>query len=527
MQREIRRRYPGAEPLSSEIVAFLEGARRREQALGVLDRARALEPEFASLRAREAQLREQAKALLVEVQPFDPVEKKRGGWALEDEAAALGREAALRETEWLQTVHGALIHHPELPEAHALLADHYRERLMAAELAHRGEDAARYEAQLRGHDRGRHAAFLRGEGALSLVTDPPGAEVRLERFDLHDRRLVPVDQGVIGTTPLRSVPLQRGSYRLRLRAPGRAEILYPVLIERGAHWDGRAPGDEAPHPILLPLEGELGPDDCYVPAGWCWTGGDPEALEGLPLRRIWIDAFVIRRFPVTNREYVAFLNALVAGGREDEALAACPRSQLGMADEIGERLVLGRDGAGRFVLTDDELGRRSEPDWPVVLVDWYGARAYAAWLAAQTDRAWRLPNELEREKAARGVDARLCPWGDHLEATFACTVDSRDAQPVRASVDGYPLDESPYGVRGLAGNSRDWCDNLWRLQGPAVRNGRLVVEVAAPSDAGFRALRGGAWSSPLMASRSAGRFGGQPGVRRMTTGLRIIRSLGV
>jgi serine/threonine-protein kinase len=350
--------------------------------------------------------------------------------------------------------------------------------------------------------------------------------VHIERYELSDRRLVPVDQGVLGTTPLRSMPLQRGSYRLRVRAPGRAEIFYPVLIERGAHWDGRAPGAAEPHPISLPVEAALGLEDCYVPAGWCWTGGDPEAGDSLPLRRVWIDAFVIRRFPVTNREYLAFLNALVAAGREDEALAACPRSQLGMADEGGERLVLGRDGAGRFVLIDDELGRRSEPDWPVVLVDWYGARACAAWLAAQTGRAWRLPNELEREKAARGADARLCPWGNHLEATFACTVDSRNAQPVRVSVDSYPLDESPYGARGLAGNSRDWCDNIWRKHGPEVQDGRLVVEGVTPSDPGFRSLRGGAWCSPLVASRSASRFGGQPGVRRMTSGLRLARSLG-
>jgi serine/threonine-protein kinase len=304
MRREIPARYPGAEPLSREIVDFLEGARRREQALGVVAEARRLEPEFAGLRARAADRRAEAQALLTGVQPYDPVESKRAAWLLEDEAAALGRQAALRETEWLQRVHGALILHPELPEAHALLADHYRDRLVAAEQAREGEDAARFEALLRAHDRGRHAAFLRGEGTLSLVTDPPGAEVHLDRYEPSDRRLVPVDQGVLGTTPLHAVLLQRGSYRLRLRAPGQAEVMYPVLISRGEHWDGHIPGlygDRGPHPIILPRQGELGPDDCYVPAGFSWIGGDPEASECLPRRRVWIDAFVMRRFPVTNR----------------------------------------------------------------------------------------------------------------------------------------------------------------------------------------------------------------------------------
>ncbi len=276
MQREIFERYLDAEPFAREIVAFLEGARRREQALAALDQARAVEPEIVGLRDQAGRKRREAQALLAEMQLFDPVEKKLPGWALEDEAAALDREAALFETAWLQRVHAALILDPDLPEAHALLADHYRERLSAAELAHHDEDAARYEALLHAHDRGRHTAILRGDGILSLVTDPPGAVVHLERFDLSDRRLVPVDLGALGETPLRDVALQHGSYRLRVRAPGRSEVLYPVRIERGSALGRlRARGDRAPTPSPCLREGELGPDDCYVPAGWCWVGRRP------------------------------------------------------------------------------------------------------------------------------------------------------------------------------------------------------------------------------------------------------------
>src|SRR5262249_43629210 len=152
---------------------------------------------------------------------------------------------------------------PGLPEAHARLADYYQTRLAEAELAHREKDAARYEVLLRAHDRGQHEAFLRGDGALTLVTDPPGAEVIVERYQLLDRRLVPEPYLPLGRAPLREVVLPRGSYLLRLRAPGRAEVRYPVLIERGGHWDGCAPSESEPYPIALPAEGELGPDDCY------------------------------------------------------------------------------------------------------------------------------------------------------------------------------------------------------------------------------------------------------------------------
>jgi serine/threonine-protein kinase len=305
-----------------------------------------------------------------------------------------------------------------------------------------------------------------------------------------------------------------------VQAPGRAEVVIPALIERGGHWDGVAPGAAETAPVVLPIEGALGPDDRGVPAGWCWIGGDPFAAESLPRRRVWIDGFVMRRFPVTNQEYVDFLNDLVASGRADEALAACPKSVPGRRD-AGEP-ELPRDPEGRFHLLPGE----HQPDAPVVAVDWYGAAAYARWLAARTGRAWRLPNELEREKAARGVDGRFCPWGDHLDATFACTVDSSAGNLVLAPVTSYPLDESPYGVRGLGGNTRDWCHNVWRHGGPRLEGDRLVLDLAGDDDAGPtvpRAVRGGGYISSVSMSRSACRFALHPALRRSLVGLRLVR----
>jgi len=295
MRREIAERYESAEALASDVVAWLDGVRRREEALAALDQARALDSEVAALRAQASDAHARARTLLAEIRSFDPIEKKRPAWSLEDEAARLGRAAALAESRWMQAVQGALNLDPALPEGHAALADHYREQLVEAELSRRDDEAARVEAMLRIHDRGRHAAFLRGDGALTLVTDPPGAEVSVDRYVMQDRRLVPIPEGVLGVTPLREVRLERGSYLLRIRAQGRAEIRYPVRIERAGHWDGRAPGDDEPYPIVLPRDGELGADDCYVPAGWCWIGGDMATTDSLPRRRVWIDGFVMRR----------------------------------------------------------------------------------------------------------------------------------------------------------------------------------------------------------------------------------------
>ena len=78
------------------------------------------------------------------------------------------------------------------------------------------------------------------------------------------------------------------------------------------HWDGVAPGERETAPIALPEEGELGPEECYVPAGWCWIGRGRGGADSLPARRLWVDAFVIARFPVTNRAWLAYLDELLA-----------------------------------------------------------------------------------------------------------------------------------------------------------------------------------------------------------------------
>ncbi|AUX43500.1 protein kinase [Sorangium cellulosum] len=524
MQRSIGARYPDAAAMAEEIVAFLDGARRREQALAIVERTRAGEPAIADLRARAARLAEEALARAASVERLDPVERKRPVWALEDEAARLSRDAALRETDWLTGMHGALSLDPELPEAHAALADHYRARLVEAERGHQGEEAARCEALLRAHDRGRHAAFLRAEGALTLVTDPAGARVTLYRYVERDRRLVPEEVGELGPTPLREVRLARGSYLLVVRAEGRAEVRYPALIERDEHWDGAPPGEREPCPIRLPRRGEIGDDEVYVPAGYTWIGGDPEATDSLPRRRVWVDAFAIGRFPVTNREYLVFLNNLVARGHEELALAACPRS-VGVSGEADERRALVQEASGAFFLAGDEMDAQWEADWPVALIDWHDAAAYTRWLAERTGRAYRLPGEIEREKAARGADGRFFPWGNRGDATFACVIESHERRPSRRPVSAYPGDESPYGVQGLAGNVRDYCLEAWRREGPPVVGDRGAIAPAAADDPAYRSVRGGAWLSPIALARAAGRFGNRAWDRRATIGFRVARAL--
>ena len=517
-------RYADAGELAVEIEAFLRGTRRRERALERLDEALSRTSPIAELRARAAKLRADAKVLLSPLKPFDRVEAKLPGWALEDEAERLDREAALGEIGWIQGVHGALAMDPELPEAHAALAEHYRQKLAEAERARRHEEAARCELLLRAHDRGRHAAFLSGKGALTLVTDPPGARVILERYSLRERRLTPEPAGDLGSTPLLDVPLAKGSYRLRILAVGRAEVVYPVLIERGERWSGHPPGSRDPYPIPLPSLGEVDSDEIYVPAGWAWTGGDADAPDSLAATRVWIDGFIAGRFPITNEEYLAFLNDLLASGREAEALFACPRANHGTIAGANEELCYARGADGSFRLKERDVGEVWTLRGPAVLMSWHSAMVYARWRGARTGRPYRLLHELEREKVVRGADGRLYPWGDFFDPTWACMLNSHSGEPLRSDVEAYPLDESPYGMRGGAGNSHDYCLNAWKPDGPAIQGDRLAIIEPLLEGGEHWSVRGGAWSSVENHCRAAARFALRPDQRRNATGFRLARS---
>ena len=193
-----------AAELAAELQAWLEGAKRQEEAR-VVARAEGKAPEAAALRAQAATLRTEAAELLKDVAEWRPEEDKLPGWEREDAAAALDKQAELVDLEGESLLRGSLTHVPDLPEAHAALAARYRAEHAAAEAAR--QDTARAETLFRhlaalpeNHvDRAGHVAYYQGDRALTLLTDPPGAEVLLHRYVLHNRRLVPRFERSLGT----------------------------------------------------------------------------------------------------------------------------------------------------------------------------------------------------------------------------------------------------------------------------------------------------------------------------------------
>ena len=518
-------RYADAGELAHVIASFLDGDKRRERARALLDEARALRPKIAALRERAEEIRRQARAILDPLPPFAASSLKVPGWNLEDEARVLLEQADLEVFQMTRLIDSALTE-VDLPEAHELLADHYRELHEVAERNH-DPSTRRLEVLLRTHDRGKHAAYLAGVGAITLHTEPPAA-IELRRYELRDRRLV--DEHVADLQgPLVAHELPYGSYVLILRAPGHHDVRYPIAVGRHEHVVVQRPGASAPTPIVLPRLGTLDHDELYVAAGTFLCGGDPHAAgEVLPRQRVWVDGFAMRRHPITNRELLAMVNALVDERdprAEEIALGVVPRHRGTSAGEAGAH-VWPRDEHGHFSLGRDDEGVTWEPSTPAFMVNWHGALQYAAWLSRRTGRAYRLPGELEFEKAARGADARAFPWGDFFDPTWACMRLSHEVGLRPVAVDEFPVDESPYGVRGLAGNVVEWCADEYRREGPPIVDGiyrpPAVTADMPPAD---RTLRGGCFLFDAFLLRAATRHNSGSIVRDVTLGFRLVRSI--
>lgn len=490
MARAPEDRYPDAGALAAAVRAWREGALRRARAQAAMQQARALAAQLEGVRAGEAERRGQVLTLERATPAWTPAAQKAPLWAALDAEAAATRAAGQLEVELLARLHTALAEDPGLDAAHRALATLHRQQ---AEAAHRRGDEqaeANATALVRLHDRGEHAEWLRAPAHLSLETDPPGAAVSVRRLALRERRLMESAPTPLGCTPLRALEVPAGASVLTLEAPGRAPVRLHVLAPRCGHWKLGAV-------LALPGADELGPEEVFVPAG-PFLYGDREAHHGLFPEERWVDAFIMRRFPVTIGEYLDFLNALLADGRGDEARERQPMSK--------ERFCYFQlDEGGRYAPVPDETGHRASPREPVHSVRASDAEAYAQWCAQRDGLPWRIPTELEWEKAARGVDARVYPWGNWAEATWSCN-NNADRDPQLAAVDDprFAVDESVYGVRCLAGHVRCWCSD--------------------PGPGGKRMVRGGTWGAALRNCRAGDRWQWPASHRVNTTGIRLLRS---
>jgi formylglycine-generating enzyme required for sulfatase activity len=223
-----------------------------------------------------------------------------------------------------------------------------------------------------------------------------------------------------------------------------------------------------------------GAEMVYVPAGDFTMGskeGEGYASEH-PQHKVYLDGFWIYKNDVTVAEYRKFCEA-----------------------------------TGRTMPHAPGWGWKD--DHPVVNVAWDDAAAYAGWAKVH------LPTEAQWEKAARGTDGRIYPWGNDWDKTKANSVDS--GLKATTPVGSYPGGASPYGCMDMAGNVWQWCadwyDDKYYANSPAKNP-------AGPATGTFRVLRGGSWYFSDNC-RSAFRFNFIPSGRLNFIGFRCVGPAGL
>jgi len=155
------------------------------------------------------------------------------------------------------------------------------------------------------------------------------------------------------------------------------------------------------------------------------------------------------------------------------------------------------------------------PNQPVVGVSWYEALAYCRWLSKRNGLRVSLPSEQEWEKAARGTDGRLYPWGNETPTAELCNFANKVGRPT--PVGQYSSQgDSPYGCADMAGNVYEWCTTKWPDSYDNYRNDNGL------DGTDVRVIRGGAFFNTVRGVRCAFRHYIYPQLRNDYVGFRVI-----
>ena len=216
--------------------------------------------------------------------------------------------------------------------------------------------------------------------------------------------------------------------------------------------------------------------------------GNPEGVgraDEWPQRSVYLDTFAIDQVEVTNERYMGFVAT------------------------TGHRNPPNPYGTGPL------LSAKGIEQLPVVQVTWYDAKAYCSWAKK------RLPTEAEWEKAARGTDSRKFPWGNEAATPKRANFDREwEEEKTLHPVGSLPGGDSPYGVKDLSGNAREWVQDWYDAEyykNAPDRNPR------GPEKGIVRSIRGGSWHSPVSDITTSARGRGGFALQTHGTGFRCVR----
>lgn len=221
----------------------------------------------------------------------------------------------------------------------------------------------------------------------------------------------------------------------------------------------------------------------HVPAGLFVMGSNPNAdfyaqQDELPQIRVELDEYWISKYPITVAQFTIFTNA-----------------------------------TNRVAPFDFP----QKSGYPAVNVSWYDALVFCRWASDLTSKQVRLPTEAEWEKAARGTDGRLYPWGNEFDPERLNCAEAKISG--MTPVDGFASGASPFGAWDMAGNVWEWVNDWYK---PDYYAERPAHNPQGPETGYYKALRGGAWFSDRAHVRAADRTHFNPENRYDYVGFRVV-----
>jgi formylglycine-generating enzyme required for sulfatase activity len=274
--------------------------------------------------------------------------------------------------------------------------------------------------------------------------------------------------------------------------------------------------------LFLFAEAGSPPEMVFVPPGEFFMGapaGSHALPDEQPERRVYLSGFWIDRLEVTNADYLQFVQ------------------------QTGHRTPMNAKEPATLWAAGQPLP--GIEDHPVVNVSWDDAVAFCRW--------WnkRLPTEAEWEKAARGTDRRLYPWGDDWDPNLAnsasywvgrkvefrsgadwdefwlrgegATISKEKGikgEVLTLPVGSFPAGASPYGLLDMAGNAAEWVQDWYN---PNYYKEAALSDPTGPDRGAIRSMRGGSWLKPAVSLRTTDRDWGTIDSRPSGTGFRCAK----
>jgi len=445
------------------------------------ERKKEIDKNIAVLNSKKEKLKRNIKG-------YESFAVKKPFWDTEKSLLATRIDNLKVESEIISKYLTVLSHDGENKEARKALSQIYYGKYTEGEAQQDRKEMAYYMALVLTFDDGHYRQLLEKDGTLTLTTTPAADAYYMYRFmEGSARRMIPApfnpkaffsarknsakNDIIHGIDPDFNLskaafsPIQKlltfksfnlfkkmvnlkmpsGSYLIIIKKRGYIDTRVPVFINRGEN--------EVITDVKLLKKKDAPPDFVYVPKGKFIMGGDPSAPYSVERTEKFVPGFFISRYEITAGDYLKFINYLETH---------MPGS--------AEKYVPRRAATSGYYWK--KAGRRYQTafpsDWPVLGISWNDARAYCKWMSNQyKGKGWnfRLPEDWEWEKAARGVDGRYFPWGNAFDYRFCSMANSKKGKREGPDkIGSFPLDESVYGVKDIAGNVSEWCQTKYSYQ---------------------------------------------------------------